>query len=81
MPNLGAFEPYKLYIILAMIGLIAGWLSGVLLGALVGGILVNLNLLPIPAIPLPVPFIREIVVATIGAIIVTVIARVLAGRR
>jgi uncharacterized membrane protein YeaQ/YmgE (transglycosylase-associated protein family) len=95
IPNLGAFEPYKLYIILAMIGLIAGWLSGVLLGggglirnlvvgllgALVGGILVNLNLLPIPAIPLPVPFIREIVVATIGAIIVTVIARVLSGRR
>lgn len=95
MPNLGALEPYKLYLILAFIGLIAGWLSGLLLGggglirnlvvgvlgAIVGGVLVNLNLLPVPEIPLPVPFIREIAVATIGAIIVTVLVRVLSGRR
>ncbi|MBX9926979.1 MAG: GlsB/YeaQ/YmgE family stress response membrane protein [Hyphomicrobiaceae bacterium] len=95
MPNLAAIEPYKLYIILALVGLIAGWLSGLLLGggglirnlvvgilgAIVGGVLVNLNLLPVPNIPIPVPYIREIAVATIGAIIVTIIARVLAGRR
>lgn len=95
MPNLGALEPYKLYLILAFIGLIAGWLSGLLLGggglirnlvvgvlgAIVGGVLVNLNLLPVPEIPLQVPFIREIAVATIGAIIVTVLVRVLSGRR
>lgn len=94
MPNFGPLEPYKLYIILAFVGLVAGWISGLLLGggglirnlvvgilgAIVGGMLVNLNLLPIPPFQEPFPLAKEILVATIGAIIVTVIARVLAGR-
>jgi uncharacterized membrane protein YeaQ/YmgE (transglycosylase-associated protein family) len=94
MPNFGALEPYKLYIILAFVGLIAGWLSGVLLGgggllrnlvvgllgAIVGGVLVNLKLLPIP-FNVPFPLGNEILIATIGAIIVTIVARVIAGSR
>lgn len=93
--SLGALEPYKVYLILAGIGLIAGWISGLLLGggglirnlvvgvlgALVGGLLVQMNLLPLPAFNAPFPFAKEILVATVGAIIVTVVARVLAGRR
>jgi len=94
--TLAQIEPYKLYIILGIIGLIAGWLSGLLLGggglirnlvvgvlgALVGGLLVNTGLLKLPfTVPPVIPFGTEIVVATIGAIIVTLVARLLAGRR
>jgi uncharacterized membrane protein YeaQ/YmgE (transglycosylase-associated protein family) len=94
--TLAQLEPYKLYIILGLIGIVAGWLSGLLLGggglirnlivgllgAFVGGLLVNLNILKLPKLPVidTIPLGNEIVVATIGAIIVTVIARLLAGR-
>jgi uncharacterized membrane protein YeaQ/YmgE (transglycosylase-associated protein family) len=87
----------QLYIILGFIGLIAGWLSGLLLGggglirnlvvgllgALVGGLLVQFKILQLPKIPVvdQIPYGNQIVVATIGAILVTVIARLLAGRR
>jgi uncharacterized membrane protein YeaQ/YmgE (transglycosylase-associated protein family) len=95
--TLAQIEPYKLYIILGFIGLIAGWLSGLLLGgggllrnlivgvlgAFVGGLLVEMKLLPIPKLPVvdQIPFGNQIVVATIGAIIVTILVRVLAGSR
>ena len=89
--TLAQIEPYKIYIILAVVGLIAGWLSGLLLGggglirnlivgvlgAFVGGMLVNMKILKLP-FDLPVPFGHEILVATIGAIIVTILARILA---
>lgn len=91
--SLAQIEPYKLYIILGIVGIIAGWLSGLLLGggglirnlivgvlgAFVGGFLVNAGLLKLP-FTVPIPYGMEIVVATIGACIVTLFARVLAGR-
>lgn len=93
--TLAQLEPYKLYIILGLVGLVAGWLSGMLLGggglirnlivgvlgAFVGGLLVNMGWLKLPfAIPASIPYGHEIAVATIGAIIVTILARFLGGR-
>ena len=89
--NIDALGPYGPYIILAVIGLIAGWLSGLLLGgggllrnlvvgllgALLGGYLVQSGLLKLP-VAIPFPYGDQIVVATIGAIIVTVVVRLLA---
>jgi uncharacterized membrane protein YeaQ/YmgE (transglycosylase-associated protein family) len=83
------FGPYTPYVILAVVGLIAGWLSGLLLGggglirnlivgvigAYVGGILVQmLNL----RIGLGSPWLDQIAIATIGAIVVTILARIIA---
>ena len=91
--TLAQIEPYKLYIILGIVGLIAGWLSGLLLGggglirnlivgvlgALVGGLMVNTKLLNLPfAVPAFIPYGTEIVVATIGACVVTLFARLIA---
>jgi uncharacterized membrane protein YeaQ/YmgE (transglycosylase-associated protein family) len=96
MPNFGPLEPYKLYIILGFVGLIAGWLSGLLLGgggllrnlvvgilgAIVGGLLVNMKIVPLPAgFNVPIPLGNEIAIATMGAIVVTILARVIAGSR
>lgn len=93
--TLAQLEPYKLYIILGLVGLIAGWLSGLLLGggglirnlivgvlgAFVGGLLINMKLLTLPfTVPAGIPYGTEIVVATIGAMIVTIFARLIAGR-
>ena len=90
--TLAQLEPYKLYIVLGLVGLVAGWLSGLLLGggglirnlivgvlgAFVGGLLVNTGLLKLPfTVPAGIPLGTEIVVATIGAVIVTVLARIL----
>lgn len=95
MPTLAQIEPYKIYIILGVIGLIAGWLSGLLLGggglirnlivgvlgAMVGGLMVDMGWLKLPfVVPAVIPYGSQIVVATIGAMIVTLIARLLAGR-
>ena len=95
MPTLAQIEPYKLYIILGVIGLIAGWLSGLLLGggglirnlivgvlgAMVGGFLHDLGWIKLPfVVPDAIPYGSQIVFATIGAMIVTIIARILAGR-
>jgi uncharacterized membrane protein YeaQ/YmgE (transglycosylase-associated protein family) len=85
-------QPYMPYIIMAVNGLIAGWLAGLLLGgggllrnlvvgllgAFVGGWLVNAGLLKIPydfnaLIP---TFGNQIAVSTIGAILVVLIARI-----
>ena len=86
-----------IYLVLAFVGLIAGWLSGLLLGggglirnllvgllgAYVGGLIVHTNPQLIPKIPIveKIPLGNQIMVATIGAIIVTMVARLLAGRR
>ena len=93
--TLAQLEPYKLYIILGLVGLVAGWLSGMLLGggglirnlivgvlgAFVGGLLVNMGWLKLPfTIPASIPYGHEIVTATIGAILVTILARFLGGR-
>ena len=94
MPTLAQIEPYKIYILLGFIGLIAGWLSGLLLGggglirnllvgvlgAYVGGLLVNMKLLKLPASwDMPgIPYAHEILVATIGAVLITILARILA---
>ncbi len=95
--TLAQIEPYKIYIILGLIGLVAGWLSGVLLGgggllrnlivgvlgAFVGGMLVESKLLVLPKLPVvdQIPYGNQIVVATIGAILITIFARVIAGSR
>lgn len=85
--DFGAYHPY---VMLAIIGLIAGWLSGLLLGggglirdlivgvigAFVGGYLVH-QVLRVN-IGVGSPFVDQIIIATIGAIVVTVAARILA---
>ena len=83
------FGPYTPYVTLAVVGLIAGWLSGLLLGggglirnlivgvigAYVGGFLVQfLNL----RIGLGSPWLDQIAIATMGAIVVTIVARIIA---
>ena len=88
-------QPYMPYIIMALTGLIAGWLAGLLLGggglirnlfvgiigAFVGGFLVKAGLLPLPASILawvdPVPYGAQILVSTVGAIIVIILARII----
>lgn len=86
-------QPYMPYIIMALTGLIAGWLAGMLLGggglirnlfvgiigAFVGGFLVNAGLLTLPDQVLAwanlIPYGAQILVSTIGAILVIIIAR------
>jgi uncharacterized membrane protein YeaQ/YmgE (transglycosylase-associated protein family) len=92
-------EPYWPFIVMALNGLVAGWLAGQLLGgggfirnivvgiigAFVGGALVHagwLNLPPaITNITNQVPHGTQILVSTIGAILVVLVARFLGGRR
>ena len=98
MPTLEQIQPYTPLIIMAVNGLIAGWLASLLLGggglirmivvgiigAFVGGALVLYGLLPLPPavtnITGAIPYGTQIFVSTIGALIVTVIARFLGGR-
>lgn len=83
------FGPYTPYVILAGIGLIAGWLSGLLLGG--GGLIRNLIVGVIGAyvggflmqmfdlrIGLGSPWLDQIAIATMGAVIVTILARIIA---
>ncbi|MFA9472939.1 MAG: GlsB/YeaQ/YmgE family stress response membrane protein [Filomicrobium sp.] len=85
------------FVIMAITGLIAGWLASVLLGggglfrnlfvgvlgAIVGGTLVQMGLLQLPTqitdVTNSIPFGTQILVSTIGAIIVVIIARIVAG--
>jgi uncharacterized membrane protein YeaQ/YmgE (transglycosylase-associated protein family) len=98
MPTLEQIQPYTPLIIMAVNGLIAGWLASLLLGggglirmivvgiigAFVGGALVLYGLLPLPAavtnITSAIPYGTQIFISTIGALIVTIIARFLGGR-
>jgi len=98
MPTLEQIQPYTPIIIMAVNGLIAGWLAGLLLGggglirnmfvgvigAFVGGALVRYELLQLPAgltnATNAIPYGTQIVISTIGAALVIIIARFLGGR-
>lgn len=98
MPTLAQIQPYMPLIIMCLNGLIAGWLAGLLLGggglirnllvgiigAFVGGLLVNTGWLNLPAsitnISGAVPYGTQILISTIGALIVVIVARILGGR-
>lgn len=86
-------QPYMPWIIMAVNGLIAGWLAGLLLGggglirnlvvgiigAFIGGALVQAGLLKLPydfntLIP---AFGNQIAVSTIGALLVIILARII----
>lgn len=91
-------QPYMPLIIMALNGLIAGWIAGLLLGggglirnlivgiigAFVGGLLVNAGWLRLPPsltnITDAIPYGTQITISTIGALIVIIIARFLGGR-
>ena len=82
-------QPYMPYIIMAINGLIAGWLAGLLLGggglirnlfvgiigAFLGGLLVNSGLLQLP-FSTGFGYGDQILVSTIGAILVIILARI-----
>ena len=87
-------QPYMPYIVMALNGLIAGWLAGLLLGggglirnlfvgiigAFVGGFLVNAGLLHLPdsvmAWANAIPYGPQILISTIGALLVIILARI-----
>ena len=84
------------WVVIALTGLVAGWIAGLLvggggllrnlfvgvLGAIVGGSLVQMGLLSLPPkvtdITDSIPFGTQIMVSTTGAIIVVLIARIVA---
>jgi uncharacterized membrane protein YeaQ/YmgE (transglycosylase-associated protein family) len=85
-------QPYWPFIIMALNGMIAGWIAGSLLGgagglirnlivgiigAFVGGWLVHAGLLKLP-FTTGIPFGDQVVVSTIGALLVMIIARIVA---
>lgn len=85
----------QVWIIMIVNGLIAGWLAGLLLGggglirnllvgligAVVGGYLVSAGLLTLPYdFDAYVPYGNQIVVSTVGALLVVIVARFLGGR-
>lgn len=98
MPTMDQIQPYMPLIIMGLNGLVAGWLAGLLLGggglirnlivgiigAFVGGLLVNTGWLNLPAsvtnITNAIPYGTQITISTIGALIVVIIARFLGGR-
>lgn len=85
----------KVWIIMILNGLVAGWLAGLLLGggglirnlivgligAVVGGYLVAAGLLTLPYdFDAYIPYGNQIAVSTIGALLVVIVARFLGGR-
>ena len=98
MSTLEQIQPYTPLIIMAVNGLIAGWIVGLLfgggglirnlivglVGAFLGGALVRYDLLQLPSaltnVTNSVPYGTQIVISTIGAAIIVVIARFLGGR-
>jgi uncharacterized membrane protein YeaQ/YmgE (transglycosylase-associated protein family) len=89
------FTEHQVWIIMIVNGLIAGWLAGLLLGggglirnlivgiigAVVGGYLLTTGLLKLPYdFDTFFPYGNQIVVSTIGALLVVIIARFLGGR-
>jgi len=98
MPTLEQIQPYTPLIVMAVNGLIAGWLASLLLGggglirnmfvgiigSLVGGAMVRYQLLALPVgltnVTDAIPYGTQILISTIGALIVIIIARFLGGR-
>ena len=93
MPDLQPYMPYMPYIVMALTGLVAGWLAGLLLGggglfrnlvvgiigAFVGGFLVQQGLLKLPydfntIIP---TYGDQIAISTVGAVVVVILARII----
>jgi uncharacterized membrane protein YeaQ/YmgE (transglycosylase-associated protein family) len=88
-------QPYMPYIIMALTGLIAGWLASIvlggggllrdlvvgILGAFLGGFLVNQGLLVLPdkvmAYANMVPLGAQILISTIGALLIIIISRII----
>lgn len=98
MSTLDQIQPYTPLIVMALNGLIAGWIVGEIIGgggvlrnlvvgivgAFVGGALVRYGLLTLPSgltnVTNSLPYGTQIVMSTIGAAIVVLIARFLVGR-
>ena len=95
LPTMAQIQPYWPYIVMALNGLVAGWLAGQILGggglirnaivgiigAFLGGAMVSSGLLQLPVsvtqITSAIPYGTQILVSTIGAAIVILIARFL----
>ena len=95
MTTLEQIQPYTPVIIMALNGLIAGWLAGILLGggglirnlfvgligSFVGGALVRFGILKLPVsvtnFTSAVPYGEQILISTIGAVLVIIVARVI----
>lgn len=95
LPTWTQIQPYWPFILMAINGMIAGWIAGQILGgggllrniivgiigAFVGGLLVERGLLQLPVSVTNftdlVPQGRQILVSTIGALVVILIARFL----
>ena len=87
MENYAAYAPW---VVMAVNGLIAGWLASLLLGgggiirdifvgiigAFVGGALVQAGLLKLPFL-LDMPWAHQILVSTVGALLIIIIARII----
>lgn len=85
------YSPYAPWIAMAVNGLIVGWLTSLLLGgggiirdifvgiigAFVGGALVHAGQLKIPFL-LDMPWAHQILVSTVGAILIVILARIIA---
>jgi uncharacterized membrane protein YeaQ/YmgE (transglycosylase-associated protein family) len=90
MPSMAEIQPYLPLIIMGLNGLFAGWLAGQILGggglirniivgligAFVGGLLIQQGLLKLPFMT-GFAYGDQIVVSTIGAMLVILIARFL----
>ena len=84
------YSPYMPWIIMALNGLVAGWLAGLLLGggglirdifigiigSFVGGALVQAGLLKLPFL-LEYPWAHQILISTIGAMLIIILARII----
>jgi uncharacterized membrane protein YeaQ/YmgE (transglycosylase-associated protein family) len=95
LPTMAQIQPYWPYIVMALNGLVAGWLAGQILGggglirnaivgilgAVVGGSLVQHKLLNLPAgitnVTNAIPYSEQILVSTIGAMLIILVARFL----
>ena len=84
------YSTYLPWIVMAVNGLIAGWLAALLLGggglirdifvgiigSFVGGALVQAGLLKVPFL-VELPWAHQILVSTIGAILIVILARII----